>query len=422
MKKLILKYKKSEFIKNVVIVMSGTAISQVIALALTPILTRAYTPKDFGYYTTFIAIYAILCSFVTGKYERAILLVRRERHIPIVSTLSLTISLTFSVLLFLIVFIINELGITFLSVSAQFYKWLYILPFFIFFYAINITLLTYLNYQKEYQKISTSRIIKTLVSIGSSLLFILCLKNMGGLILGEFIGLTVSTLYLFPKLRFLFQFDNYTFSLLPKFASRYKNFPRYNIPGDLLSNISNQLPVFFLTSSYGTNVTGQYSLMKRVLDAPVLLISSSILEVFREQASKLYIEQGNCRELFVKTAKNLTLISLIPFSFLFVWGTDIFVFFFGKEWYEAGMYASIFAVLYFFRFISSPLSYMFYIAEKQQIDFIIQFYMFISTFVIFYLSNHTTFTIIHTLWLYTLNFVIIYVVYFMLSYKFTKKV
>jgi len=401
--------------------MSGTVIAQLIALLLTPILTRNYSPEDFGYYTTFIAIYAILSSFATGKYERAILLVRRERHIPIISTLGLTISVSFSILLLVLILIINNLSISFFSVSTQFYKWLYILPFFILVYAVNIIFLTYLNYEKKYKEISKSRVIKTFVSIGTSLIFIFFLKDMGGLILGEFTGLFASTFYLFPKLKFLFQFDSFTFFLLPKLAKRYSNFPKYNILGDLLANMSSQLPVFFLTSSYGTNATGQYSLMKRILDAPVSLLSSSILEVFRQKASKQYIEQRSCNTLFVKTAFNLMLISLIPFSILLVWGIDIFVFLFGEEWYDAGLYASIFAIFYFFKFVSSPLSYMFYIAEKQRIDFLLQIYTFISTFIIFYLPNYFALTVVQVFWLYTLNFTMIYLIYLILSYKFSIK-
>lgn len=420
-KRLVDKYNSSEFIKNVIVVMSGTVIAQIIALVLTPVLARSYSPEDFGYYTTFIAIYAILCSIATGKYERAILLVKKERHIIILSTLGLSISLIFSVLLMFFVFLFTKLNLSFFSTSSLFLKWLYLLPFFILVQGINVIFLTYLNCQKKYKEISKSRVIKTFVSIAFSLICIFFLRNMGGLILGEFIGLFVSTIYLYPQLKHLFRFDKSTVPFFRLFAVRFKNFPIYNIPADLLNNSSNQLPAFFLTSFYGAGTTGQYSLMKRMLDAPVSLLSSSILEVFRQKASEQYLLVGNCRKLFIETAKNLALISILPFSILMIWGTDIFVFLFGNEWVEAGKYAGIFAVFYFFKFVSSPLSYIFYIAEKQRIDFVLHIYMFSSSLVIFYLPKLMSINTVQLFWIYTFNFILIYLTYFVFSYKFSKK-
>lgn len=93
--RIIKHYKSSEFIKNIAVVISGTAISQIISIAITPILTRNYTPEDFGFYTTFIAIYSLLSSFATGKFERVILLSKDKKDIIIVSSLCLLTSLFF---------------------------------------------------------------------------------------------------------------------------------------------------------------------------------------------------------------------------------------------------------------------------------------------------------------------------------------
>ncbi len=39
---------KSKFSRNVLTLMTGTTISQAIPIAISPILTRIYTPEDFG--------------------------------------------------------------------------------------------------------------------------------------------------------------------------------------------------------------------------------------------------------------------------------------------------------------------------------------------------------------------------------------
>lgn len=421
-KKIINKFQKSESLRSIAIVISGTAISQLIAVSVTPILTRSYNPTDFGYFTTFIAFYTILSSFVTGKYERVILLADNEEDIKVITTLTLVVSILLSILVLGLIYISSIFfDLSSIGIDYHLIKWLYLMPVFLILFSINLIYLNYLNYQKNYKEISKSKIIKTLVAVSVSLLSIYFLNNMGGLILGELAGLFFSTFYLFPKYKFLFSFDSKITSRFYSIASRYKNFPLYNIPSDILNSSSSQLPVFFLSSIYGVSSTGQYSLMKRVLDAPITLFSSSILEVFRQKAAEQFRNTGDCRELFIKTAKNLTLISILPFLFLMIFGKELFSLVFGNEWIDAGKYACIFSVYYFFKFISSPLSYIIFIAEKQKLDFFIHVYMFISSFLIFTFSELSNILIEDTLWIYTINFVVIYLLYFFLSYKYSKR-
>lgn len=403
--------------------MSGTAISQIISILITPILTRNYTPRDFGMYTTFLAIYSLLCSFTTGKFERVIFFYKNRNDIVIVSSLCLVISVIFSCFCFLILQCTGILlDISKWGIDDILIKWLYAIPFFLLIYAVNTIFLTFLNYEKEFSQIAKSRIIKTFVSIFTSFICIFFLKDMGGLILGEIIGLFISTIYLFPRLKFLFQFQKKISSNFYSVFFRYKNFPLYNIPADFLNVASAQVPAFFLTTFFGANTTGFYSLMKRVLDAPINLLSSSILEVFRQRAASQFLETGDCRILFINTAKKLLLLSVLPFSLLFIFAPYFFELFFGNDWYVAGDYARIFSIFYFFKFISSPLSYMFYIAERQKIDFLLHIYMFLSTLLIFYSPAIFSFSSFEILMLYAINFSLIYILYFFLSYTYTIRV
>ncbi|QLK87927.1 hypothetical protein E3U36_07160 [Arsenophonus endosymbiont of Aphis craccivora] len=65
---------QTEFARNVVTLMTGTTIAQAIPIAISPLLTRIYTPKDFGVLALFISIIAILGSIANARYELAIML------------------------------------------------------------------------------------------------------------------------------------------------------------------------------------------------------------------------------------------------------------------------------------------------------------------------------------------------------------
>lgn len=415
------KINNSDFLRNVIIIMTGTGLSQIITLLLTPALTNYYSPSDFGFYTIYMSVFFVINTISTGKYERVILLVNTKSEIQLASTLSLVCSVFVSFLLPLLIYLLSITDFTYLDFERRYFYLLYLMPFMVFVVSLNLIIITNLNKQQEYKIISASRVIKTIITLSSSLIFIIFQRNAGGLIISEFIGACCSTIYLFSFAKGLFKINIGSRLAIIKFAKKYKKFPLYNIPADFLNITSAQMPVFFLSMYYGPSITGYYSLMKRVLDAPINLLSSSILEVFRQKAAEQYLSLGNCRQLFIETAKKLTIVSIIPFMILFIFSPILFSTTLGSEWEMAGEFSRIFSIYYFFKFISSPLSYMFYLAEKQNLDFFLHIYIFISTLLIL---NLPAFLLVDSLFvssIYMINFSIIYVGYLYYSYKLTVK-
>ena len=77
---MISKFKpKSEFSKNVLTLMTGTTIAQAIPIAISPILTRIYTPEDFGKYALFLSLVMIAMSITTLRYEQAFMLPAKSK-------------------------------------------------------------------------------------------------------------------------------------------------------------------------------------------------------------------------------------------------------------------------------------------------------------------------------------------------------
>ena len=69
---------KSDFLKNVFTLLSGATVAQIITLISIPILTRIYTPEDFGYIAIYLSIANIVAAFSTGRYELAIMLPKKR--------------------------------------------------------------------------------------------------------------------------------------------------------------------------------------------------------------------------------------------------------------------------------------------------------------------------------------------------------
>ena len=149
------------------------------------------------------------------------------------------------------------------------------------------------------------------------------------------------------------------------------------------------------------------------------LLGRSVLDVFKQKASEDFIRNGECRSIFVKTFKTLALLALVPTLALFFLSPIVFSILFGAEWQMAGEFAQILSVLFFFRFIASPLSYMFNIAEKQHLDMIWQIGLLVAAVISFYIGiqrDDLKLALIYFTALYSL----MYTINLYLSYKFSK--
>ena len=68
--------KLGSFYKNVLKLISGTTLAQLIPVLVSPILTRIYSPQDFGLFALFITISAILNVLSTLRYDNVLILPR----------------------------------------------------------------------------------------------------------------------------------------------------------------------------------------------------------------------------------------------------------------------------------------------------------------------------------------------------------
>jgi len=66
------------FLRNVLTLTTGTTVAQIITLAALPILTRLYTPADFGLLAAFTVLGTIISTLACLGYEPAIVLPKRN--------------------------------------------------------------------------------------------------------------------------------------------------------------------------------------------------------------------------------------------------------------------------------------------------------------------------------------------------------
>ena len=399
---------KSEFSRNVLTLMTGTTIAQAIPIAISPILTRIYTPEDFGLFALFIAITSIFGSIANGRYELAIMLPKKDEDAINIFALGFIITSSVSLLLLLLVMLFHDYFVMLLN-NDEIGFWLYFIPIAVFFIGL-FNILNYFNTRrKNYKDIANATIIKSIVLAIVQLSIGFMKQGASGLISGQILS------QMFANLRLLKNIlkDKVLISKIKMIAlaKRYKDFPKFSMWAILANNLSIHFINILMSIFYSVSTLGFYSLVQKILSMPMILIGGSISQVFFEKASHEKKIGNNLNDIFIQALKKLLFISIPLFLILFFMVEDLFAFVFAEEWRVAGVYAQIVIPLFLSRFIVSAFTMIPIIYTELKVDLFFQVGMLLLSFIIIYLSYVGNLDFITYLMFYSLIISVYYLVY-----------
>lgn len=406
-----------DYSKNLATLITGAGIAQIIPLVLSPILTRIYSPADFAVFTVFLSLLSISAAIVTGRFEAAILLPDCDREAKEILCLSLAV--TFFVSLTLLVFAItggSHLA-TLLNLDGTSYIVL-LVPAGAFFSGTFRSLYIWKNRNQEYGVLANARITRSVAMCSAQLGLGLIWASPILLVFGHIFAEFIASAKLLRGCRFTL--DGFGISRLSGHGKRYIDYPKFSVPADLINATTAQMPILVLNAFFVGPIAGFYGLVNRALGAPISLISSAILDVFKQQASRHYVRNGQCKEIFKNTFKGLLAFAAIPLLVVSITGPSLFAFVFGEQWRVAGDYAQILVWLFTVRFVSYPLTYVFYIAEKQRYDLYWQIGFAVMTGIALMLGLKLD-NVYSLLWATTIVCSIMYGIYIYMAYQIARE-
>lgn len=362
---------KSEYFRNVSRLVGGTAVAQVISVLVAPILSRLYSPADFGSFAVYASILSVLLMTVSFRYELGIVIAKTRTealHLLGLSFLFLVGICLTSLILF---FIWQDAVAAYMAVQ-RYRQAVYLIPLATFFAGGYQILSHWANRSKDFPVLAGSRVAQSGANAGLSTL----LGGLGFLELGLLLGHGLGTMLSFGVL--LRRCRGALLQGLPALSTRrlrhtlvkYREFPLFSLPNALLDSVSLSLPVFLITSFFSADLTGQYALAYRVIYLPLGVVGMAVSQVFFQKLSETFHRKGDCRGLVTGTWRALFLVGLGPTLLIIFLGPALFRFVFGPEWEEAGRMASILALPLFFSFCSAPTSSALVVYRMQKLLFI----------------------------------------------------
>lgn len=402
---------KDIFIKNILKIFLSSSFSQIFPFILLPILTRIYTPSDFGLYGIYIFIFSILSVLSTGRLNNAIVNAKKlsDSKIILYSTFILLFYFVFllSVLILIYHQFLNNLFFESRSILV------YIFPFTLLFSGLSELSNCSLNRISNFNKIATGKIIISFFTSIIQLFFGFTGHNEIGLVLGFTIARFIGSIYLLISINFSY------IKLRKLFLTKWwrnfynsRNYIYYDIPSSFLSISNLQSPNYLFKLYFNQVFAGQFFFVQRLFQAPITLLSGSILEVFKSEAVKEYTNTGYFSNAYKKTFKILLLSSILPSILLYFFVEDLIVLIFGIQWIQAGTIAQILTLPLFLRFLGNPLSYAVYIRDKQRQNMFFVTFIFICTITIFLQFDSPILIVKYLSYLYSAQ----YITYIIFSY------
>ncbi len=355
---------RSDFFKNIVTLVTGSSIAQLISVGLSPLFSRMYSPHEFGLLATFMSVLSALSVIACLRYEFAIIPSRDDREAESLLALCFRIAIYSAVFTLIGVFIFNMCG----HAAMDLKWWLWFLPVMVLMNGFYQSLISWGNRYKSYKIISNYRIVSAVFTN----LIILIAGFAGfisfGLLAGYVIGGFIALIFLYRSI----QRKGNAFQVsqppekLKHVALKNSIFPKVNLWQAVAEMLLINGVIYLLTAFFTPAIVGLYGLTMRTLQAPFNLIGYAIGQVFYQQASEDYHAGKNIQHLVKKSMVRAGLISLPIVIVLIATGPSLFAFVFGEQWRQSGVFAQILAPWFLLDFIKTPLSQIPVLLGKQK--------------------------------------------------------
>lgn len=359
------------FMRSSLSLISGTITSQVIVFLCSPLLSRIFSPSDFGNLANFNAWVSILALLSTLRYEHAVIVTKgrlsRNRVLALATSLIIaSVALDTAAAALIYAF----------PASAGYLRELRGIVLFIPLGVLVGSIASLLNLLNARVGNFNSLAVLGVVQVAGTVVLQLALglrHVRHALVLGALGGSALSCVAfvaLFMRSnRIRHVHREMTPDQLRRTATKHVNFPRYTLAADAINVVLQQFVPVFLLAMFDPVVAGLYAFSVRAVRVPMFVISAAVSTVLRKHAGDELQRHGSVQRLFRTTVISLSLLALVPVAILLFFGRPLFAFVFGQQWSAAGSVVQILSPGIMLEFVAAPLTVFFLITNSQRYTF-----------------------------------------------------
>lgn len=349
-------------VRNILVLMTGTAVSQAVAMIVAIFTARLFTPEAFGQFALYGSITAVLAAIASLRFDMTIVLPESDEEARVIGRLATRANIVCAALASLLAFLLRDV-VEQIWGDATLATWLPVAGISIFLIA-QVTILQYwYNRQGDYKTISVNRVEQTVGSSGGQLFFgLIGQQTMPGLLFGTMFGQLFAYVNLNRKAKDFRRPLGPDAPRMRDVARTYKKMPLLNLPNTLIDSLRTN-GIVLLIGTVAVGVVGQFNLAWRILQVPIGLINGAVAQVFYKELAR--IKPGRMSRLVRQTIVRAFLLSIVPFGAIYILAPWLFTFVFGHQWDLAGDIARALTPWLAMQLITSPISTVFVVTSKQ---------------------------------------------------------
>ena len=372
--------------------LTANVVAQAIGLLVYPILTRLYSPDDFGLLNLFLSIGGVLVLLSTAEYQYAIVLPKDDNKARAVTQVGLTVLSIVTMIILLSLPFSGSIGSLFKAPGLA--NWWWLMPIYVAALGGWQLVRHYLLRFKAFNNLSCYQYSQSTLNAAGKMGFGVAGFLSGGLIISSVVapllslGISIGLAWR-KMLRPLMLWNK---NLCIEEARKYRKFPCFSLPRSLVNYVSGNLPVLMLTPVYGLTEMGFFGMALTLSFLPINMIVQSVYQVLFQRTAQLVNEKEPIKGLlygYVWRAFVVLLPTFIGLYFILPWLTGWLL---GDEWRVSGEFIRLLLPWLLMTGIVGPIGFVTDIFGKQGIALWVE-----VTYMLLRLASLTVGIVMHNL-------------------------
>ena len=404
----------------------GTVLAQMINIVVQPILTRIFPTETLVIYTYLISLATMIIPVASLKLDMLIVSEPNEKEAQYITDACIIINILIS-LIYAIVIIVGYQ----VSDNNIFNKYgiiIYVVPVLVFTNGLRFLFISYLNRYKEYKTISIIAIIReairAVIQVGAGFLSLGVFSLSMGYAVSPLFGLNI-------------QMRNYLKELKERPRINLKKFKEivlvkgkrqilFLVPAQFINSFSASLVTISITALFSAKILGYYSAGVRILDIPIVFITSNVSKVCYQRISENVANKKPVLRTLMSVIIVLSAVSIMGFGTLYVIAPRLSEIVFGQGYRVAGEYIRCLCVMYAVRLVATSFAGVYTVFKKQNFELILNILLIVSAGVSYVVCSMFNFEVITYLKFMNTGYTIVYLMmllgYIVMCKNYDKKI
>lgn len=356
----------------------GTILAQMINIVAQPILTRLFPAETLGIYTYLISLATMVIPVASLKLDMLIVSEPDDKEAQYITDACIIISVIISLIYAFIIAV--GYNITESNIFNKYGIIIYIVPLLVLTNGLRFLFISYLNRYKKYKMISVIAIIReairAVIQVGAGYLSLGVFTLTMGYAVSPLFGLNIQMRGYLQKLkeRPCITIEKFKDILLNKGRRQIL----FLVPAQFISSFSSSLVTISITALFSAKVLGYYSAGARILDIPIIFITSNVSKVCYQRISENVANKKPVFKTLLSVIGVLSVVSIVGFGILYFIAPQLSEIVFGQGYRVAGEYIRCLCLMYAVRLVATSFAGVYTVFKKQNFELILTLLLIVS--------------------------------------------